>query len=133
MLKNYDLLMTVKHVKNDSISSKVYLQKTRLKKKVEQIEEQKLGSKIDLQKVKVEQIEEKSTINIHIETIWDYHWIQKSIIRNVTSKSSKRARDQLSHINHSYKFLSTTCTTTTKDVDLIGMILQIFISYYILL
>ncbi len=62
--------MTVKHVKNDSISLKVYLQKTRLKKKAEQVEEQKLGSKIDLQKVKVEQIEEKSTVDIHIETIF---------------------------------------------------------------
>jgi hypothetical protein len=33
------------------------------------------------------------------------------------SKRFKKARDQLSHINHSYAFVPTTCTTT-KDVDL---------------
>ncbi len=47
----------------------------------------------------------------------DYRWIQKSIVRNVASRSFKRARDQLSHINHSYIFLSITYTTT-KDVDI---------------
>jgi hypothetical protein len=44
-------------------------------------------------------------------------WIQKSIVWNVASKNFKRTRDQLSHINCSYTFLSTTCNTT-KDVDL---------------
>jgi len=47
----------------------------------------------------------------------DYCWIQKSIIRNVASKRFKRARDQLSHINHSHTFIPITCTTT-KDFDL---------------
>jgi hypothetical protein len=47
----------------------------------------------------------------------DYCWIQKSIVSNVTSKNFEKARDQLNHINHSYTFLPTTCTTT-KDIDL---------------
>jgi hypothetical protein len=47
----------------------------------------------------------------------DYLWIQKSIFQNVASRSFKRARYQLSHINHSYTFLPIACTTT-KDVDL---------------
>jgi hypothetical protein len=34
-----------------------------------------------------------------------------------TSRSFKRARDQLNHINRSYTFLFTTCTTI-EDVDL---------------
>jgi hypothetical protein len=37
------------------------LQKIEFKKKVEQVEEQKSGSKAYLQKVKVEYVEEKST------------------------------------------------------------------------
>jgi hypothetical protein len=47
----------------------------------------------------------------------DYRWIQKSITRNVTSKSLKKARDQLSHINRSYTFFPTTCVAI-KDVNL---------------
>jgi hypothetical protein len=47
----------------------------------------------------------------------DYLWIQKSIVRNVASKSFERAKDQQSHINHSYIFLPTTCKTT-KIVNL---------------
>jgi hypothetical protein len=47
----------------------------------------------------------------------DYRWIQKSIVQNVASKSFKRARDYLSHINRSYTFLPIACTTT-EDVDL---------------
>jgi hypothetical protein len=43
--------MTIKHVKNDSLTLRVYLQKTSVKKKVEQVEEQKLSSKANLQKV----------------------------------------------------------------------------------
>ncbi len=58
MARNFDLLVTIEHVDNNSPSLKVYLQKTSLTKKVEQVEEQKLYSKIDLQKVKVEHVEE---------------------------------------------------------------------------
>jgi hypothetical protein len=39
----------VEHVENNSPSLRVYLQKTILKKKVEQVEKQKLCSKVDLQ------------------------------------------------------------------------------------
>jgi hypothetical protein len=42
------MLVTIKHVKNDSPSLRVYLQKTSVKKKVEQVEEQKLGSQANL-------------------------------------------------------------------------------------
>ncbi len=38
---------------------RVYLQKIGLKEKIKQVEEQKLGSKVDVEKVKVEQIEEQ--------------------------------------------------------------------------
>ncbi len=59
--------------------------------KVEHVKEQKLGSKVNLQKVKVEHVEEGSTLNIQVEIIdqiynqrfqkyLDYCWIQKSII-----------------------------------------------------
>ncbi len=41
--------MIVEHVENNSPSLRVYLQKTILKKKVEQVEKQKLCSKVDLQ------------------------------------------------------------------------------------
>jgi hypothetical protein len=37
--------------------------------KVEYVEKQKLGSKINLQKVKVEHVEEGSTLNIEVEII----------------------------------------------------------------
>jgi hypothetical protein len=100
----------VEHIKNDSPNLIVYLQKLGLKKKAKQIEEQKLSSKVHLQKVKVEQIEEQKvgsklylqkvkvehvkegpTSYIQVETIdqiydqkfhkyLDYCWIQKSII-----------------------------------------------------
>jgi hypothetical protein len=60
--------------------------------KVKHIEEQKLGSKVYLQKVKVEHVEEGSTLDIQVELVdqiynkkfqkyLDYHWIQKSIVR----------------------------------------------------
>jgi hypothetical protein len=39
MLRNYDLLVIEEHVKNSSPSLKVYLQKTSVKKEVEQVEE----------------------------------------------------------------------------------------------
>ncbi len=58
MLRNFNLLVLVKHVKNSSPSLRVYLQKTSIKEKVKQVEEQKLSSKIDLQKVKIEHVEE---------------------------------------------------------------------------
>jgi hypothetical protein len=98
------------------------------KVKVEQIEEQKVGSKADLEKAKVEYVEEGSTLDIQVETIdqiYDqrfqkylgYCWIQKSIIQNATSRSFKRDKDQLSHINCSYRLFPTSCTKT-KVVDL---------------
>jgi hypothetical protein len=58
--------MIVKHVENNSPSLKVYLQKISLKEKVKQVEKQKLNSKIDLQKVKVEHVEEGLTSNIQV-------------------------------------------------------------------
>ncbi len=48
---------------------KVYLQKTGFKKKVEQVKEQKIDSKIDLQKVKVEHVDKGSTSDIQVEII----------------------------------------------------------------
>jgi hypothetical protein len=50
MLKYSNLSMIVKHVENDSPSQRVYLQKIGFKRKVEQVEEQKLGSKAYLQR-----------------------------------------------------------------------------------
>jgi hypothetical protein len=38
-------------------------------------------------------------------------------VKNVASRRLKRVQDQLNHINHYYRFLPTTCTST-KDVDL---------------
>jgi hypothetical protein len=111
MLKYSNLSMTIEHVENDSPSQRVYLQKIGFKKKVEQVEEQKLGSKAYLQKVKVEHIEEKSTSDIQVETVdeiynerfqkyLNYYWIQKSIVQNVASRSFNSVRDQINHINH---------------------------------
>jgi hypothetical protein len=57
VLRNFDLLVIVKHV-NNSPSLKVYLQKIGLKEKVEQVE-QKLWSKVHLQKMKVNNVEEQ--------------------------------------------------------------------------
>ncbi len=115
--------MIVKHVENNSPSLRIYLQKIGLKRKVEQVEEQKLGSKVDLEKVKVKHVEEQklsskvdlrkvkvehlekgSTSNIQVEIVnqifnqrfqnyLNYHWIQKSIIQYVASRSFKRARN----------------------------------------
>ncbi len=70
-----------------------------------------MGSKAYLQKVKVEHVEEKSTLSIQVETLdeiynqrfqkyLNYYWIQKSIVQNVASKSFKSVEDQISHINH---------------------------------
>ncbi len=87
--------------------------------KIEQVEDQKLGSKLDLQKVKVEHVKKGSKKDIEVEIV-DHicnQKFQKSIVCNVTSRSFKRARDHLSHINHFYIFLPTTCTTT-KGVNL---------------
>jgi hypothetical protein len=47
----------------------------------------------------------------------NYCWIQKSIVQNVASRSFKRARDQLNHIDCSYTFLPTACTTLGDDLD----------------
>jgi hypothetical protein len=57
MLGNLDLLVKVEHVENDNL--KVYLQKIGLKEKVKQVEEQELGSKVNLKKNK-EQGESKT-------------------------------------------------------------------------
>jgi hypothetical protein len=73
--------------------------------------------------MKVKHVEEGSTSDIYVEIVnqiynqrfqqyMDYCWIKKSIVQNATSRSFKRVRDQLNHINHSYTFLPTTCTTT---------------------
>ncbi len=76
--------------------------------------------------MKLEPVEKGSTSHIQVEIVNQIYnqrfqnylnWIQKSIIKNVASRSFKRARNQLSHINHSYTFLPVPCTTT-KDVDL---------------
>jgi hypothetical protein len=61
--------VTIERVDNNSPSLKVYLQKTRLKEKVEHVEEEKLGSKVDLQKMKIEHVEEGSTLEIQIEIV----------------------------------------------------------------
>jgi hypothetical protein len=58
----------------------------------------------------------------------DYCCIQKSIIQNATSRSLKRVRDQLNHINRSYTFLLTTCTTKNVDLNWDG-----FVKFYKLL
>ncbi len=58
--------------------------------KVKHVEEQKLSSKVYLHKVKVEHVEEESTLDIQVELVdqiynkkfqkyLDYRWIQKSI------------------------------------------------------
>ncbi len=58
-----------------------------------------------------------------------YHWIQKSIIRNVTSRSFKRARYQLSHINHFRTFLPTICIA----IEGVNLDWDDFVKYYKLL
>jgi hypothetical protein len=63
-----DLLVTIEHVESSSPSLRVYLQRTNLEKKVEQVEEQKL-SKVDLQKVRVEHVEEGSTLDIQVQLV----------------------------------------------------------------
>jgi hypothetical protein len=64
------LLLKIEHVKDDSSSLKVHLQKIGLKNKIEQ----ELGSKINLQniesKLKVEHVQNGSTSKIQIETIY---------------------------------------------------------------
>ncbi len=67
-MRNFDL--PIEHVDNINPSFKVYLQKIGPKKQVEHVEEvQKLGSKVDLQKVKVEHVEKGSTSNIQVQII----------------------------------------------------------------
>jgi len=108
--------------------------------KVEQLDDRLISSKIDLQQrdLNIKPIEEKSPLKSEIEIInhiynqrfkkyLDYHWIQQSIVQNAKSRIFKRARDQLVHINRSYKFLPTTCTST-KDVDLMW---EDFVDFYI--
>ncbi len=52
--------MTIEHVKNVRPSLRVYLQQICFKEKVKEVEEHKLGSKVEMQKVKVEQVEEEN-------------------------------------------------------------------------
>ncbi len=94
--------------------------------KVEQVEEQKFGSELDLQKLKVEHVEKGSRKDMEVETLnqiynfqkyLDYRWIQKSIVCNAVSRSFKRAKGQLSHINCFYIFLFIACITI-EDVYL---------------
>ncbi len=59
VLRNSDLLLIVEHVDNNSPSLRVYLQKKSFKNKVKQVNEQKLGSKVDLQKLKIKHVEEQ--------------------------------------------------------------------------
>jgi hypothetical protein len=75
-------------------------------------------------KVKVENVKKK--INIKHSQLWirftikgskNILKIQKSIIKNVASRNFKRVKGQISHINHSYRFIPTTCTTI-EDVNL---------------
>ncbi len=70
-----------------------------------QVKEQKLCSKVDLQKVKVEHVKKGSTLHIQVEVV-DQIYNQKF-----------QVRDQLNRINRSYTFLPTACTTI-KDVNL---------------
>jgi hypothetical protein len=63
------------------------------KMKVEQIEEQKVSSKANMQKVKLEHVEEKSTSDIQVETI-DQIYNQRLIAsliekRNMNNNSKK--------------------------------------------
>ncbi len=87
MVRNFDLLMIVEHVDNNSPSLRVYLQKIGLKEKVEQVEEQTLGSKVNLQKVKIKHVKEGSTWDIQVQIVdqiynqrfqkyLNYYWIQ---------------------------------------------------------
>jgi hypothetical protein len=80
------------------------LQKIGFKKKVEQVEKQKIGSKAYLQKVKVEHVKEKSTSDTQVEIVDEiynqrfqkylyYCWIQKFIVRIVALRSFKGVKD----------------------------------------
>jgi hypothetical protein len=69
VLNDSDVLVTIEHVKSSSPSLRVYLQETSFKKKVKQVEEQKLCSKVHLQKVKVKHVEEGSTLDIQVELV----------------------------------------------------------------
>ncbi len=106
------------------------MHKITLQMKVQQLDDQLCNSRIDLQQrdLKIKPIEETSPLEFGIEIIdhiynqrfkkyLDYHWIQQSIIQSARSRRFKRVRDQLVHINRSYKFLSIACTSS-KDVDL---------------
>jgi hypothetical protein len=52
--------LIVKHEENAIPSLRIYLQQIHLKEKIKQVEEQKLGLKVDLQKVKIEQEKSKN-------------------------------------------------------------------------
>jgi len=110
--------------------------------KVEQLDDQLLSSKIDLQQkdLKIKLVEEISPLESRIKIIdhiynqrfkkyLDYHWIQQFIVQSVGSRKFKKARDQLTHINCSYKFLPITYTST-KDVDLMW---EDFANFYALI
>ncbi len=93
------------------------MKKTKVQKQI--CKQQILMSKQSLSKKHQHHIEIVDQIYNHkFKKYLDYYKIQKSIVRNATSRTFKRARDQLSHINHSYIFLPTTCTST-QDIDLV--------------
>jgi len=70
VLNKGNLQVIVECVENVNPSLRIYLKQICLKEKVEQVEEQKLGSKVDLQKVKVEQVkEQKLGLEVDIEKV----------------------------------------------------------------
>ncbi len=74
---NSNMQIKVEHVEEDMLSLKLYLQKISFKE-VKHVEKLEQGSKVDLQildlKVKVEHIEEGSSLKIGIKTIdWIYN------------------------------------------------------------
>jgi hypothetical protein len=65
MLNNFNLLpLTIEHVEKRNPSLKIYLQTIGLKEKLKQVEQQKLNSKVNMLKVKIENVKKGSTSNI---------------------------------------------------------------------
>ncbi len=95
------------------------MSKTKVQKQISKhqisMSEQSLQKKHQHQNFQIEIVDQ--IYNQKLKKYLDYYWIQKSIIRNAASRTFKRAKDQLSHINRFYIFLPTTCTST-QDIDL---------------
>jgi hypothetical protein len=64
MLNNFELPVTIKLIEKGNPSLRIYLQKIGFKEKVEQVKQQKLGSKVNMLKVKVENVKKGSTLDI---------------------------------------------------------------------